>query len=204
MRKGLRIFGIASDHKSADQRTLGQRAVGHTHLYIAAGEDIDDSAPSSCLHAPTVTLTMSFDITEAQLFALAFECMSYGALLLTTWDCVTSLIFTDNRYQFNLRDARNIRWFLLVCSFLLFAIGTLDVAMGLKSCLNAFVYRNDGLTPNEVFHDISDPVSVTKVCIFHLSQSNAMTYTIFQIADVVASATVGDAVLVSTLIQPSK
>jgi hypothetical protein len=106
---------------------------------------------------------MSFEITEAQLYGLAFECILYGVLLLTSWKCLSSLLFQPGHNgRLERRDARGINWGLLVAAILLFGLGTVDMAMGLRHCLNAFVYYNGPGGPTEHFRDISDPISITK------------------------------------------
>ncbi|KIJ46937.1 hypothetical protein M422DRAFT_206169 [Sphaerobolus stellatus SS14] len=97
-------------------------------------------------------------VTETQLIGLFGESIAYGIY-------VVSLGFSANallRKPEGWKRAREINWVMVIVSFLLFVIATLDVSLGLYNCINAFVlYKGPG-GPEAVFEDISYWVNVMR------------------------------------------
>lgn len=73
--------------------------------------------------------------------------------------CIQALLFKDSR----LKPAFQIQWPLLVVACVMFAIGTLDIAVGLFHNIHAFVDTAASGKPDEQFQKISNWANVLKL-----------------------------------------
>jgi hypothetical protein len=110
---------------------------------------------------------MSFGIIEAQLAGLFAEAALWAVLVLTSLKCFLSILtvspyqgsYIGNASRSTWKNRRDIHWGFFVVALLFFVIGTLDVALGLKRDIKAFTSPD----ANEVFNQLTDPLSITKV-----------------------------------------
>lgn len=109
-----------------------------------------------------MTTNASNAISEAQLIALFVECILYGVFLVSLGHCLRALLFIREDVHQGLKIRTNINWKLFVIALLLCLFATLDIAFGLRHCLDAFIYY-DGPAEEE-FNDSANWVSVMKVC----------------------------------------
>jgi len=80
------------------------------------------------------------------------ECICYGVFLVTLGSCLSALLIDhDSRWGWK----RHVNWPMLLVALMLFAIGTLNVAVGLRYNLEAFVYHSGPEETIKVFDDIS-------------------------------------------------
>ncbi|KAH7882636.1 hypothetical protein F5I97DRAFT_1931247 [Phlebopus sp. FC_14] len=82
------------------------------------------------------TMVDDFPITTAQIVGLFMECILYGVHLVTLAQCLRSLLWSDAENSFK----RKINWRMLTVALLMGLFATLDVALGLRHNLDAFVY----------------------------------------------------------------
>lgn len=99
-----------------------------------------------------------FSISEAQLVALFLEAAFWGMFVILFILCIQALLFKDSR----LKPAFQIQWPLLVVACVMFAIGTLDIAVGLFHNIHAFVDTAASGKPDEQFQKISNWANVLK------------------------------------------
>jgi Kef-type K+ transport system membrane component KefB len=100
----------------------------------------------------------SFPVDEAQLVALFMEAVAYGIYLVTLGMCLRALFWgsTGKKERYN--------WPLIIVVGLMFVFCTLDVAIGLRHTLDAFIFYKGPGGANAEFADISYWISVMKVC----------------------------------------
>lgn len=98
-----------------------------------------------------------FPVDEAQIVALFMESIAYGIYLVTLGLCARRL-FWD--YQ-GLR--RTVNWPMVVVAALMSVFATLDVALGLRHNLDAFIFYSGPGGADGEFDDISNWVNVMKV-----------------------------------------
>lgn len=100
---------------------------------------------------------MSFPVDEAQLVALFMEAIAYGVYLVTLGICARAL-FWD---RLGLR--RTVNWPMVVVVVLMAVFATIDVALGLRHNLDAFVFYHGPGGPDGEFDNISEWINVMKV-----------------------------------------
>ena len=101
----------------------------------------------------------SFPVTEAQIVALFMECIVYGIYLVTIWITARALFFDA------LGERKKVNWPMVAVMSLMAVFATLDVALGLKHNLDAFIFYTGPGGPQEEFENISYWVNVMKVCV---------------------------------------
>ncbi|EIN06466.1 hypothetical protein PUNSTDRAFT_136326 [Punctularia strigosozonata HHB-11173 SS5] len=106
---------------------------------------------------------MAFTLGAAQLTALFMETLFYGLFLATFFQTTRTLLFT--RAQWRRGD---VRWSLVLVSWGMFLIGTLDVVLLFKHNLDGFVNYTGPGGPDARFGDISDWVNPTRAVTFCL------------------------------------
>ncbi|KAF9061677.1 hypothetical protein BDP27DRAFT_1234871 [Rhodocollybia butyracea] len=104
-------------------------------------------------------MAVPFDVTAAQLVAQFLECITYGIYLVTLAQCLYALLF-ERSHEFRLK--KKINWTMLVVTLLLCVFATIDVAIGLRHNLVAFVYFQGPGGPIAVFSDISNWINIMK------------------------------------------
>ena len=102
----------------------------------------------------------SFPVTEAQIVALFMECIVYGIYLVTLWITARALFFDA------LGERKKVNWPMVAVMSLMAVFATLDVALGLKHNLDAFIFYTGPGGPQEEFENISYWVNVMKVRLF--------------------------------------
>lgn len=98
-----------------------------------------------------------FPVTEAQLVALFMEAVTYGIYLVTVTRCAYVLFFDRQGLK------RTINWPMVVVMVLMAVFATLDVALGLRHNLDAFIFYHGSGGPAGEFDNISYWVNVMKV-----------------------------------------
>lgn len=101
----------------------------------------------------------SFPVAEAQLVSLFTEAVSYGIYLVTFGMCMNSLFFGRS----SRRNNRN--WPMIIVALTMFIFATFTAALGLKFCLDAFIFYQGPGGPQAVFFRISYWVNVMKVVV---------------------------------------
>jgi hypothetical protein len=98
-----------------------------------------------------------FPLTEAELVALFMECIVYGIYLVTLYMTARVLLWdpVGRRKKFN--------WPMVIVMGLMAVFATLDVAMGLKRNVDAFVSSDGPESAEQKFADMSNWASVIKV-----------------------------------------
>lgn len=99
----------------------------------------------------------SFPVDEAQLVALFMEAVAYGIYLVTLGICARAL-FWD---RLGFRHAVNWPMVAVVLAMAIFA--TIDVALGLRHNLDAFIFYSGPGGADGEFDNISNWVNVMKV-----------------------------------------
>jgi hypothetical protein len=138
----------------------------------------------------------AFPVAEAQLVALFMEAVTYGMYTVTLAICVRALFWDRQGLK------HNINWPMVAVTVLMAAFSTLDVALGLKHNLEAFIfYAGPGGAAAE-FDDISYWVNVMKVRLHFLSLFRAsMSHTsTVQTVDTQVMSLIGDAMLVCFMV----
>ena len=98
-----------------------------------------------------------FPVDEAQLVALFMESVTYGIYLVTLGICA-HVLFWDRQ---GLRQ--RINWSMVTVVTLMAVFSTLDVALGLRHNLDAFIFYTGPGGPDGEFDNISNWVNVMKV-----------------------------------------
>ena len=98
-----------------------------------------------------------FPVDEAQIIALFMESVVYGIYLVTLAACVRALFWDTQGFK------RNINWAMVVVTGTMAIFATLDLALGLRHNLDAFVFYKGPGGPSAEFDDISYWVNVMKV-----------------------------------------
>jgi len=98
-----------------------------------------------------------FPVNEAQIVALFMESVAYGVYMVTFAFAVRILFFTK---RFKWSSVNN--WALASATLALAIFATLDVALGLRHCLDAFIFYQGPGGSNAEFADISYWVNVMK------------------------------------------
>jgi len=101
---------------------------------------------------------MAFEITAAQIVALFMEAIFYGIYLVTFGSCMRVLLWKDGWFK----RLAAINKTMVTTALLMMVFATLDVGLGLRHNLDAFVYTNGGRTPAAEFAQISYWVNVMK------------------------------------------
>ncbi|KAI0346624.1 hypothetical protein BDW22DRAFT_1426064 [Trametopsis cervina] len=91
----------------------------------------------------------SFPPAEAQMVALFMECIAYGIYLVTLWLAVQVLFWDQTGRR------REVHWPVTITACLMATISTLDVALGLKHNMDAFLFYKGPGGPDQEFEDIS-------------------------------------------------
>jgi hypothetical protein len=107
-------------------------------------------------------MTSAFPLAEAQLVALFMECIVYGIYLVTL--CTTARVLLWD--SVGRREKLNLPMVTVMCLMATFA--TVDVAMGLKHNLDAFMKFKGHGGANEEFAEMSYWVNVMKVRQFRI------------------------------------
>lgn len=100
----------------------------------------------------------AFEVAEAQIVALFMESITYGMYLVTLVICARALFFDAQGIK------RILNWPMIVVMTLMAIFATLDVALGLRHNLEAFIYYSGPGGPAAEFDNISYWVNVMKVC----------------------------------------
>ncbi|KAH7882665.1 hypothetical protein F5I97DRAFT_1931275 [Phlebopus sp. FC_14] len=103
-----------------------------------------------------------FPITTAQIVGLFMECILYGVHLVTLAQCLRSLLWSDAENSFK----RKINWRMLTVALLMGLFATLDVALGLRHNLDAFVYYTGPDGAAAEFASISNWVNVLETAVY--------------------------------------
>lgn len=90
--------------------------------------------------------------------ALFMECITYGIYLVTLVVCVRVLFWDQHGFK-----KSGINWPMVIVTFLMATFSTIDVSLGLKHVLKAFIFYHGPGGPNAEFDDISYWVNVMKV-----------------------------------------
>lgn len=124
-----------------------------------------------------MTAHTSSPIGQAQLIALFVECILYGIFLVSLGHCLRTLLFTREDGHQGLKIRANVNRRLLVIALLLCLFPTLNVALGVRRCLNTFIYY-DGPAEEEL-GNTSSWVNILKVCQYAnvLSSSHPLVLT---------------------------
>ena len=117
------------------------------------------TAPAARGDRLQVHTTMSFPVAEAQLVALFMEAVTYGIYVVTFALCARAL-FWDRQ---GLKNRRAINWPMVVVMVLMSIFATLDVALGLRHNLDAFIFYTGPGGAAAEFDNISYWVNVMKV-----------------------------------------
>lgn len=101
----------------------------------------------------------NFPVAEAQIVALFMECIVYGIYLVTLWITARALFFDAAG------DRKKANWPMVAVMALMAVFATLDVSLGLKHNLDAFIFSSgpSGPQPEQEFRNISYWVNVMKV-----------------------------------------
>ena len=99
-----------------------------------------------------------FPVDVAQLVALFMEAVTYGIYVVTLALCVRSLFWGRHGLK------ATVNWPMAAVTALMCVFATLDVALGLRHNLEAFVYYTGPGGPAAEFDNISYWVNVMKVC----------------------------------------
>lgn len=99
----------------------------------------------------------AFEVAEAQIVALFMESITYGMYLVTLVICARALFFDAQGIK------RILNWPMIVVMTLMAIFATLDVALGLRHNLEAFIYYSGPGGPEAEFDNISYWVNVMKV-----------------------------------------
>ena len=100
---------------------------------------------------------MSFPVAEAQLVALFMEAVTYGIYVVTFAMCARALFWDKQGLK------KRINWPMVVVMALMAIFATLDLALGLRHNLNAFIYYTGPGGAAAEFDNISYWVNVMKV-----------------------------------------
>ena len=111
-----------------------------------------------------------FPVDEAQLVALFMESIAYGVYLVTLGICVRVLLWGR---VVGSRMRRTINWPMVAVVALMAVFATLDVALGLRHNLEAFILYSGPGGPDAEFDDISNWVNVMKVTVVCLESSTS-------------------------------
>lgn len=98
----------------------------------------------------------AFEVAEAQIVALFMESITYGMYLVTLVICARALFFDAQGIK------RILNWPMIVVMTLMAIFATLDVALGLRHNLEAFIYYSGPGGPEAEFDNISYWVNVMK------------------------------------------
>ena len=98
-----------------------------------------------------------FPVGEAQLVSVFLQSVTYGIYLVTLWITARALFFDA------LGERKKVNWPMVAVMSLMAVFATLDVALGLKHNLDAFIFYTGPGGPQEEFENISYWVNVMKV-----------------------------------------
>ena len=99
----------------------------------------------------------AFPVAEAQLVALFMEAVTYGIYAVTLALCARALFWDQQGLK------RTINWPMVVVMVLMAIFSTLDLALGLRHNLEAFIYYQGPGGAAAEFDNISYWVNVMKV-----------------------------------------
>ncbi len=100
---------------------------------------------------------MSFPAAEAQVVALFMESIAYGVYVVTL-GIACRVLFFDNQGM-----KKRVNWSMVVVVALMAIFSTLDVSLGLRHNLDAFIFYKGPGGPDAEFDNISYWVNVMKV-----------------------------------------
>ncbi|KIY47194.1 hypothetical protein FISHEDRAFT_45812 [Fistulina hepatica ATCC 64428] len=101
----------------------------------------------------------TFDLDIAQLTALFMESVIYGALRCLLWS-------TDGGSTGCWKFRQSVNHVMLSSTVAMFLIGTLDLAIGLRENIVAFIYFQNGGNPEASFENVAHWMSVTKMATY--------------------------------------
>lgn len=135
-----------------------------------------------------------FPVDEAQTVALFMESVVYGIYLVTLGICVRVLFWG----RAGVHTRHTINWPMVVVVALMAVFATLDVALGLRHILEAFIFYSGPGGPDAEFDDISNWVNVMKVIFVWLGSLawGSLLIEHLQTADTQVMALIGDGMLV--------
>ena len=102
-------------------------------------------------------MSTAFPVTEAQIVALFMEAVTYGVYVVTLAMCIRSLFWDRQGLK------TKINWAMVIVMVLMAIFSTLDVALGLRHNLDAFIFYSGPGGPAAEFDNISYWVNVMKV-----------------------------------------
>lgn len=102
----------------------------------------------------------TFGITAAQTVAVFIESVLYGIYLVSLGYCLRALLFDPHSH--GLQWKKEINFVMLTVTLLLWVVSTLDLALGLRHNLEAFVYYSGPGGPTAVFLEISSWINIMK------------------------------------------
>lgn len=100
----------------------------------------------------------SFPVTEAQIVALFMEAVSYGIYVVTLALCIRALFWDRQGTR-----KKAVNWPMVVVMVLMAVFATLDMSLGLKHNLDAFIFYTGPGGAAAEFDNISYWVNVMKV-----------------------------------------
>lgn len=104
-------------------------------------------------------MSTAFPVAEAQLVALFMEAVTYGIYVVTFALCARALFWNKQ----GLKSRRTIHWPMVVVMVLMAIFATLDLALGLRHNLEAFIFYTGPGGAAAEFDNISYWVNVMKV-----------------------------------------
>ncbi|KAJ3775952.1 hypothetical protein FB446DRAFT_785541 [Lentinula raphanica] len=103
-------------------------------------------------------MTDSLGISEAQILGLFLSSVFWGMLLITFVQVMKCFLWDNERERF--KSASKINWFMLIVALLLMTLSTLNVALELLHCIEAFILYTGPGGSNAKFTRLKDWVNI--------------------------------------------